>query len=113
MCFALTSYLVNLKMGAVTNGKGSRMLSRVNGQREGTVSFAMLYYWETKLAGVSPLVLWVLEGGISHSFRRWGMLCSLIALSFGLVKDALICCKRIRSSPSLEGRKENGCYALS
>lgn len=50
--------------------KSNRMLSRVNGQREGTVSLAMPYYWETKLAGVGPFMLWVVEGGIFHSFRR-------------------------------------------
>lgn len=84
--------------------KSCRMLSRVNGQKEGTVSLAMPYYWETELARVSPLVLWVSEGGISHSFRRWGSLCNLIGLSsFGLVKNALICCKTRFSSSSLEG----------
>lgn len=49
----------------------------------------------------------MLEGGISHSFRRWGSLCNLIGLSSsGPVKNALICCKTSCSSSSLEGRKE-------
>lgn len=104
LCFALTGYPVNLKMETVTNGK--KLQNIMWGKRPKSNVTSNANYWETKLAGVSPIVLWVLEGGISHSFRRWGSLCNLICLSFfGLVKDALICCK-ICSSPSLEGRKE-------
>lgn len=57
--------------------KSCRMLSSVNGQKERSVSLAVPHYWEKKLAGGSPLVLWELEGGISPGFRRWGLLCSL------------------------------------
>lgn len=104
LCFALTGYPVNLKMETVTNGK--KLQNIMWGKRPKSNVTSNANYWETKLAGVSPIVLWVLEGDISHSFRRWGSLCNLICLSFfGLVKDALICCK-ICSSPSLEGRKE-------